>query len=49
MNNSKQTFVSPEDEALRDMLLKLNPAQQREILNVLALGEQDISFIKPKH
>jgi len=49
MNNPKQTFVSPEDKALRDMLFQLNPAQHREILNVLALGEQDITFIKPKH
>ena len=47
MNNPKQTFINPEDKALRDMLFKLNPAQYREILKVLALGEADIIFMDP--
>ena len=47
MNNSKQTFFSPKDKALRDKLFQLNPAQQREILNILALGEADIIFMDP--
>ena len=47
MNNSKQISINPEDKALRDKLFKLNPAQHREILKVLALGEADIIFMDP--
>jgi len=47
MNNLKQTSINPEDTDLRDMLFKLNPAQRREVLNVLALGDADVVFMDP--
>lgn len=47
MNSSKQNSINPEDKALRDKLFQLNPAQHREILHILALGDADVVFMDP--